>query len=376
MLEEIEGYEAILADDRLVLDIIREDTIELRERFGEARRTTIEQGEAEDFNLEALIAEHDVVVTISHEGYVKRLPVDTYRTQGRGGVGIRGSDAKEGDFIEQLFTGSSHDDLLCFTNTGRVFRMKVWQIPEMARTSKGRHIRQILELREDEAVQTFLPVSGFETREDYFLFVTSQGRVKRTALRDYLNVNKAGIIAVNLNDGDRLVDVLLTRGSDHVLLATATGMAIRFEEGDARVMGRAAAGVKGIELEEGDEVVGAVVCDDESDLLTVTTRGYGKRTPLREYLVHSEDGSVRAQSRGGKGRIDIKTEGRNGRVVAVRSIRTQDDLMFISRGGMIVRVNAGEISQIGRNTQGVRVIKLREDDQLIAAAKVVAEGDA
>lgn len=375
LLEEIEGYEAILADEKRVLDIIREDTIELKEKFGDARRTAIEQTEAEDFNIEALIAEHDVVVTISHEGYVKRLPVDTYRTQGRGGVGVRGSDAKEGDFIEQIFTGSSHDDLLCFTTTGRVFKMKVWQIPEMSRTSKGRHIRQVLEMREDESIQTFLPVAGFESREDYLFFVTSQGRVKRTALGDYRNVNRAGIIAVNLNEGDRLVDVLLTSGRDHVLLATASGMAIRFDENDARVMGRAAAGVKGIELEEGDEVIGAVRCDDESDLLTVTQNGYGKRTPLVEYLVHSEDGATRVQSRGGKGRIDIKTTDRNGRVVAIRSVKPQDDLMFISRGGMIVRVNAGEISQIGRNTQGVRLVKLREDDQLIAAAKVASDGD-
>jgi len=376
LLEEIEGYEAILADEKLVLDIIREDTIELKEKFGDKRRTSIEQSEAEDFNIEALIPEHDVVVTISHEGYVKRLPVDTYRTQGRGGVGIRGSDAKEGDFIEQIFTGSSHDDLLCFTTTGRVFKMKVWQIPEMSRTTKGRHIRQVLEMREDEAIRTFLPVAGFDSREDFLLFVTSQGRVKRTALGDYRNVNRGGIIAVNLNDGDRLVDVLLTSGSDHVLLATATGMAIRFDENDARVMGRAAAGVKGIELEDGDELVGAVRCDDESDLLTVTQNGYGKRTPLVEYLVRSEDGTTRAQSRGGKGRIDIKTTDRNGRVVAIRSVKPQDDLMFISRGGMIVRISAGEVSQIGRNTQGVRVIKLRDDDQLIAAAKVVAESDA
>ncbi|MBX3355358.1 MAG: DNA gyrase subunit A [Phycisphaeraceae bacterium] len=376
LLEEIEGYEAILADEKLVLDIIREDTIELKDKFGDARRTRIEQGEAEDFDIEALITEHDVVVTISHEGYVKRLPVDTYRTQGRGGVGIRGSDAKEGDFIEQIFTGSSHDDLLCFTTTGRVFRTKVWQIPEMSRTSKGRHIRQVLEMRDDESIRTFLPVAGFESREDYLFFVTAQGRVKRTALGDYRNVNRSGIIAVNLNDGDRLVEVLLTSGRDHVLLATASGMAIRFDENDARVMGRAAAGVKGVELEEGDEVVGAVRCDDASDLLTVTQHGYGKRTPLLEYLVHSEDGSTRAQSRGGKGRIDIKTTERNGRVVAIHSVRPSDDLMFISRGGMIVRVSAGEISQIGRNTQGVRVIKLRDDDALIAAAKVVAESDA
>ena len=226
LLEDIEGYEAILASEQLVLDIVREDTVELKERFADKRRTSIEAGEAEAFEMADLIPEHEVVVTISHAGWVKRLPSDTYRTQGRGGVGIKGSDAKDGDFIEQLFTGSSHDDLLCFTNTGRVFRMKTWQIPEMARTAKGRAIQNILELREGETVRSFLPVSGFETREDFLFFATRQGRVKRTALQDYRNVNKGGIIALNLNDGDDLVNVLLTSGHDQVLLATASGTSV------------------------------------------------------------------------------------------------------------------------------------------------------
>jgi len=374
LLEDIEGYEAILADEKLVLDIVREDTVELRERFADARRTSIEAGEAEAFEMADLIPEHEVVVTISHAGWVKRLPSDTYRTQGRGGVGIKGSDAKDGDFIEQLFTGSSHDDLLCFTNTGRVFRMKTWQIPEMARTAKGRAIQNILELREGETVRSFLPVSGFETREDFLFFATRQGRVKRTALQDYRNVNKGGIIALNLNEGDDLVNVLLTSGKDQVLLATAAGMAIRFDENDARVMGRAAAGVIGIDLSEGDSVVGAIRCDDTADLLTVTQNGYGKRTNQAEYLVQQEDGTTRCQSRGGKGRIDIKTEGRNGPVVAVRSVREGDEMMLISRDGMIVRSPAADVSRIGRNTMGVRVMQLREGDAVMSVA-MVADSD-
>ena len=374
LLEDIEGYEAILADEKLVLDIVREDTVELRERFADKRRTSIEAGEAEAFEMADLIPEHEVVVTISHAGWVKRLPSDTYRTQGRGGVGIKGSDAKDGDFIEQLFTGSSHDDLLCFTNTGRVFRMKTWQIPEMARTAKGRAIQNILELREGETVRSFLPVSGFETREDFLFFATRQGRVKRTALQDYRNVNKGGIIALNLNDGDDLVNVLLTSGHDQVLLATAAGMAIRFDENDARVMGRAAAGVIGIDLAEGDTVVGAIRCDDTADLLTVTQNGYGKRTNQAEYLVQQEDGSTRCQSRGGKGRIDIKTEGRNGPVVAVRSVKEGDEMMLISRDGMIVRSPAADVSRIGRNTMGVRVMQLREGDAVMSVA-MVADSD-
>jgi DNA gyrase subunit A len=374
LLEDIEGYEAILANEKLVLDIVREDTVELKERFADKRRTSIEAGEAEAFEMADLIPEHEVVVTISHAGWVKRLPSDTYRTQGRGGVGIKGSDAKDGDFIEQLFTGSSHDDLLCFTNTGRVFRMKTWQIPEMARTAKGRAIQNILDLREGETVRSFLPVSGFETREDFLFFATRQGRVKRTALQDYRNVNKGGIIALNLNDGDDLVNVLLTSGHDQVLLATAAGMAIRFDENDARVMGRAAAGVIGIDLAEGDTVVGAIRCDDTADLLTVTQNGYGKRTNQAEYLVQQEDGSTRCQSRGGKGRIDIKTEGRNGPVVAVRSVKEGDEMMLISRDGMIVRSPAADVSRIGRNTMGVRVMQLREGDAVMSVA-MVADSD-
>ncbi|MFM1830717.1 MAG: gyrase subunit [Planctomycetota bacterium] len=374
LLEDIEGFEAILADEKLVLDIVREDTVELKERFADTRRTSIEAGEAEAFEMADLIPEHEVVVTISHAGWVKRLPSDTYRTQGRGGVGIKGSDAKDGDFIEQLFTGSSHDDLLCFTNTGRVFRIKTWQIPEMARTAKGRAIQNIVELREGETVRAFLPVAGFETREDFLFFATRHGRVKRTALQDYRNVNKGGIIALNLNDGDDLVNVLLTSGKDQVMLATATGMAIRFDENDARVMGRAAAGVMGIDLAQGDTVVGAVRCDDTADLLTVTQNGYGKRTSQAEYLVRQEDGSTRCQSRGGKGRIDIKTEGRNGPVVAVRSVREGEEMMLMSRDGMIVRSKVTDVSRIGRNTMGVRVMQLREGDAVMAVA-MVAEGD-
>jgi DNA gyrase subunit A len=372
LLGEIDRFEAILGDIRLILDIIRQDAIELRETFGRPRLTQIEVDESEAFDMGALIAEHQVAVTISHEGYIKRLPIDTYREQRRGGVGVKGSAARDGDFVEHLFVASTHDDLLVFTNTGRVFRMKVYDIPEQSRTAKGRAIVNILQLREGESPVAFLNIPDFEKSEDFLLFATAQGRVKRTALREYHNVHRSGIIALNLNEGDRLVDVVLTNGRNHVLLATAGGMAIRFDENDARVMGRSAAGVKGIELEDGDLVVGLVRVDDEqADLLTVTGNGYGKRTLLSEYLVHADDGTTRAQSRGGKGRIDIRTTDRNGRVVAVRCVHESDGLIFISSGGMIVRTSAGSISRIGRNTQGVRLVKLKEGDTLIAAARVV-----
>ena len=375
LVEEIEGYERILADEQLIFDIIRADCRELKEKFGDGRMSEIDRSEAEDFEISDLIQEHQVVVTISNQGYVKRLPIDTYREQRRGGRGIIGSTARDGDFIEHLFVSSSHDDLLCFTNTGRVFRMKVYQIPEMGRTSKGRPIANMIELREQERIVAFMPIADFERSEDYLFFATASGRVKRTALADYRNVHKGGIIAVNLNEGDRLIGVEHTTGNDDVLLATASGMSIRFHESDARVMGRSAAGVKGIELRDDDSVVGLVRCLPDADLLTVTENGYGKRTPLDEYLVHLEDGSKRPQSRGGKGRIDIRTIERNGNVVAVRCVKSGDSLMFISRDGLIVRVAADGISRIGRNTQGVRVVNLRDGDKLVNAASIAESDD-
>ena len=374
LLCEIDQYEAILADASLVLKMVRQDVLDIAEKFSDDRRTTIVPGEADEFDWSKLIKEHDVAVTVSHEGFVKRLAVDTFRTQGRGGIGVKGSDAKDGDYIERVFIASTHDDLLCFTNTGRVYKTKVWQIPELSRTAKGRAINNVVELKEGERMVAYLPIKDFELSEDYLFFASASGRVKRSSLKEFRNVNRSGIISVKLNSGDRLINVVQTRGNDHVLLATAHGMSIRFDENDARVMGRDTAGVAGIDLAEADgavaadEVVGLVRCDDQAALFTCTEHGFGKRTAMSEYLVHQEDGQTRAQSRGGKGRIDIKTDARNGRVVAVHSTLEADHLMFISRGGMMVRIHASDVRLVGRNTLGVRVVKLQEDDALVAAA--------
>ncbi len=367
---EIEGYEAILADQRLVLDIIREDVVEIREKHGDARRSKIVES-AEDINDADLIAVEDVVLTISHEGYIKRLPVDTYREQGRGGRGIKGSEKKDSDFIEHLFVASTHDDLLCLTDTGRMFKIKVYEAPEMGRTSKGRPIVNYLDLKEGERVRNFMPVKDFEQREDFLVFATANGTVKRTALKEYRNVNRSGIIAINLREGDELMGMVLTSGEDDLLLATASGMAIRFNEQDVRVMGRTASGVRGINLEDGDHVVGLIIADDSCDLLTVTEFGYGKRTAMTEYLVQSDDGSTRVQSRGGKGRRDIRVSERNGRSVAILAVREEDSVLLVTEWAMMVRISAASISRIGRNTQGVRVTNLKEGDRLIAVAKVV-----
>lgn len=410
LVKEIEGYEAILSDRALVMAMIKNDCAEMKARYARPRMTKIEETEG-DVDFEALIREEDVAVTISHQGWVKRTPLSTYREQNRGGRGIIGADANDEDFIEHLIVASTHDDLLVFTDRGRVFKIKVYEIPEMARTAKGRSIVNMVELRAAEAgaegapargpekAVAFLPIEDFEKGEDYLFFATAQGKVKRTSLKLYQNVNKSGIIAISLNDGDSLIGVATTSGIDHVLLGTAQGMSIRFEETDARAMGRDAAGVKGIELCEGDEVVGLVKiemrsADDPSssvhpeiDLLTVTENGYGKRTDLTEYLVQTEGegegdeggraaGGFRVQSRGGKGRIDIRTTDRNGKVVAVAAVTGDQGVVFVTQGGLLVRIPAAQISRIGRATQGVRVVNLKDGDKLIAVAVVPAgEGD-
>ena len=385
--EEIEGYELILAEEWRILEIIKEDCEEMRERYDTPRRTRVEDA-AGDINIEALIQVEDMAVTISHEGYAKRVPLSTYRQQGRGGKGIKASEARDEDFIEHLFVASTHDDLLCFTTTGRVFKIKVYELPEMGRTAKGRPLVNLLEMKEGEKTCAYLAVQDFESGSHYLTFVSTGGIVKRTALKAYSNVNKAGIIAVGLKEGDALLDVALTTGSDDIIVVTAQGSAIRFSEDDARDMGRSAAGVKGIELAEGDTVIGMVLVPMERDadgdlmtapaaadlaLLTVTVNGYGKRTAVDEYRVQPEAGKARSQSRGGKGRADIKTSERNGVSVAAIGVREGDDVVVISAAGQLVRIPAASISRIGRGTQGVRVVALNEGDTVVAVARVAEQ---
>ena len=309
LLKDIEEYESILGSEERVLQLIREDCLSIRERFGSPRKTIIEEGEDDGFDMAELITEHDVVVTISSEGYIKRVPLETYREQGRGGRGIRGAGTRDEDFIEHLFSSSSHDDLLCFTDTGRVFKLKVWQVPEMSRTSRGRAIVNLLRLKDGERVVAFLSIKDFEKGENFLFFATASGRVKRTALSDYRNVNVAGINAINLRDGDRLIGIVQTDGSDHVLLATANGMSIRFDENDARVMGRVASGVKGIDLAKDDEVVGLVRVIDDAYLMTVTENGYGKRTAWMN--IWSTQKVVRCVPKVVVARVDEISERRN-----------------------------------------------------------------
>ncbi|MEM1012867.1 MAG: DNA gyrase subunit A, partial [Planctomycetota bacterium] len=366
VVEEIEDYQRILADDRAVLDIIREDTIELKEKYGNARRTYIDPTAYSAASKEALITPEDVVVTLSHAGYVKRLPLDTYRAQGRGGRGIKGTTNRDDDFIEHLFVGNTHDHLLFFTNTGRVYSQRVFDIPEGTRTSGGRSVAQLLDFQEGEKVAQVLALEDLEKAESFLVFATKQGTVKKTALSAFANIRTNGIIAIGLSDGDELIGVELTGDGDTVMLATRNGQAIRFDEDKVRAMGRPAGGVTGIKFKHsGDEVVSLLILAasdlEQCQVLTATQRGFGKRTPQADYPI---------KGRAGQGVINIDTGPRNGTVVGMLAVSEDDDIVLVTEKGIVNRQRVGEIRQTGRNAAGVRLVRLDTGDKLVAMAKV------
>ncbi len=364
LVEEIEGYEAILRDERLLLDIIREDLFELKSKFGNKRRTEICEAVGE-FSMEELIPDEPVVVTLTHEGYIKRTDVDSYRKQGRGGKGVRGSATKEGDFLEHLFAVSTHDHLLVFTNRGRVYWLRVFDLPAMSRTSRGRSIANLVQMQPGESHRAVLPVQHFE--EDYIFFATARGTVKKTPIGAFSRPRANGIMAITLDADDELINVERTTGSNEIVMGTKAGMAIRFLETDVRAMGRTARGVRGMALSGADAVVSMVAIDPGSSLLTVCENGYGKRTSIEEY---------RKTRRGGKGVINIKTTERNGAVIAIEAVVDGDELMLITQQGMMLRTDLTALRQIGRATQGVRVIRLGAGDKLVAVAKIARDDDA
>lgn len=364
LMEKIADYRDILANEWRVLQIIRDELTEIRRRFSDERRTGIEPYDG-DIDLEDLISEHTCVYTMTHFGYIKRLPLDTYRTQRRGGRGVTGITTREEDFVEELFVGSTHDYILFFTTKGRVYRLKGYEIPEAGRTAKGTNLVNLLETEPGEKVSAMIPVSGYD-EDKYLTMVTRNGTVKRTALSEYDSARKAGLIAIRLSEDDELVRVKLTGGNDTLIIGTRLGYAIHFSERDVRPMGRAAYGVRGIRLKPGDYVVGMSSARPGASLLTVTENGYGKRTPISEYGI---------QRRGGQGLINYHITEKTGPVAGIRAVDETDDVMLISSDGVVIRVNAGEISEIGRATQGVRVMRLSEDVRLIAMARTPAEDD-
>ncbi|MDP2626326.1 MAG: DNA gyrase subunit A [Candidatus Rokubacteria bacterium] len=358
----IADLQGILASDRRLMDIIKSELLALKEEFGDARRTEI-LAETADLTIEDLLADEDMVVTITRSGYIKRTHAEAYRSQKRGGKGVTGMETKEEDIVEDLFVASTHSYLLFFTNRGKVHWLKVHEIPEGGRQAKGRAMSNVLSLAEGEAVATCVPVRDFESG-GYVLFATKQGRVKKTELSAFSHPRAGGIQAITLDGGDEVMATRRTDGQREALLSTKSGMIIRFSEDEVRPMGRSAAGVRGIDVEDGDQVIAAEVVQEDVAVLTVTERGYGKRTPLDEY---------RVQGRAGKGIIDIKTGGRNGSVVGMLQVREGDDLLLVTTKGKMIRMHAADVTSQGRNTMGVRIIDLDPDDQVGSLARVEAE---
>ena len=363
LLQLIDRLRAILGSDRLVLEEIRRESLELKEKYGDPRRTEIIP-ETNDITIEDMIADEDMVITVTNSGYLKRSPLSLYRAQGRGGKGRTGMTTKDGDFVEHLFVASAHSYILVFTESGRVYWLKVHEIPQAGPAAKGKAIVNLLNLEGSEKVATTIAVREF-TEHEFLVFATANGTVKKTALSEYANPRAGGIIAINIDDGDCLLGVRITNGEKEVLLATANGMAIRFPETDLRPMGRATYGVRGITLRKGDTVVSMEALEKEGAILTVAERGIGKRTPIAEY---------RQQSRGGLGVINLKVMPKTGKVVGARQVVPGDQVILITHDGMLIRMAVDGIREIGRSTQGVKLIGLDGEDRLVAVAKV-AERD-
>ena len=362
LVEEIARLKSILGSRQERMELVRSELSEVEAKYGDERRSNIVLS-ASEFNIEDLIADEDMVITVSHQGYIKRIPVDTYRQQRRGGRGVTGMRTKEEDFVEHLFIASTHSYILFLTDRGHCHWLKVHEIPEGGRVSRGRPVVNLIEIGEGHKVAAIVPVRAFDDGR-YLMKVTRNGLVKKTVLPAYSRPRRAGIIAMNILEDDRLIGAEVTNGSQEIVLATRNGQAIRFHEHDVRDMGRGTRGVRGISLEDDDEVVCMVVVQDvDSTLLTVSAKGYGKRTGVSDY---------RLTRRGGKGVINIRTTDRNGKVVAVRGVEDEDELMIVTLNGILIRQPIHEISSIGRNTQGVRLINLDEEDRVIDVARVIS----
>jgi DNA gyrase subunit A len=372
-MEKLEGelaeVRAFIKDLRDILGsedrrktILKDELGEVRSKYGDDRRTEITAALG-SFNVEDLIVEEDMVITVSHQGYVKRLPVDTYRAQRRGGRGLRGMDTKEEDWVEHLFVASTHDYLMIFTRGGQCYWIKVWELPVGGRNSRGKPIVNLLNLGDHEEIAAVVPVREFAD-DKYLLFSTKNGVVKKSALSAYGNVRSVGLNAINIREGDKLIDVKITSGEDEIILASRQGKAIRFNEQDTRIMGRATEGVRGIRLAEGDWVVGMVVVHGDATLLVVSEKGMGKRTEVDAY---------RLQKRGGMGVINLKTSEKSGEVISIMAVSPDEQLMLITRKGVVNRQHVEAIRVIGRATQGVKLMNVDAGDVVVDVARVVVE---
>lgn len=362
IIEQISGLKSTLASKFKILEIIKEELLELKKNYGDARRTKIVMAENE-IKLEDLISNEEMVVTITNSGYIKRIPLKTYRTQGRGGRGITGIKTKQDDFIEHIFTASNHDYILIFTSKGKIQWLRVYEVPESGRLSRGKAIVNILPIEGDEYIRNFLPIKTFDV-ERYVFFITKKGVVKKTHLRYFSKPRKGGIRAIDLAEKDDLIDVKLTDGKDEILLATKFGKAIRFKESAIRPLSRTAKGVRGMRLSDKDEIIGACKVREHFTVITLTEHGYGKRTFFKDY---------RVQNRGGKGIINIKTTARNGKVITIKEVTDDNDIMISTKKGIMIRFSVKQVSVIGRNTQGVRLIRLDKGDEAASVAIVKKE---
>ena len=364
--KQIAWYNQVLHDEALVMKIIRDEFLEIKEQYGDERRTEIIEA-PDEILPEDLIPEEEMVVTVTHSGFIKRNPVSLYRSQKRGGKGVRGITTIEEDFVSNLYLASTHDMFLFFTNQGKVFWRKVYQIPMAGRTARGKAVVNFLELSEGEKVAAILPVASFEVDDEHYIFmVTKLGRVKKTSLNEFKRPLRKGKIALRINEGDEIISAVITNGENEILLISENGMSIRFNERDVRPMGRVAAGVKGITLRHGDNVVGVEVLASNYSILAVTENGYGKRSSVNEY---------RLQKRGGKGIIAIKASQRNGKIIGAMQVVEDDEIMLIASSGKIIRINMQNIRVIGRNTQGVRLINLEPDEKVVAMDMLAADED-
>ena len=363
LLELVAKYRAILADEHLVTNIVKEELQAVKEKYGDERRTEIVHGEG-DIDIESLIKEETNVVTLTHFGYIKRIAADTYRSQKRGGKGLTAMNTREDDFVEHLFVTSTHDYIMFFTTTGRVFRLKAYEIPEAGRTAKGMAIVNLLQLGQGEKIAAVIPVHDYND-ELFVLMATRNGLIKKTKLSEYSNIRKTGIQGITLKEDDELIDVRITDGNTSIIMVTRQGMSIRFKEEEVRSVGRTSMGVKGINLSKDDKVVGMEpIKNDEDYILAITENGFGKRTEVEEY---------REQARAGKGILTYKTTAKTGHIIGVKIVNDKDDVMLITDTGVVIRINVKDISVLGRNTQGVTLMRTSDGGKVVNIAKILTE---